>query len=116
MVKKLFVRNLSWQTTEETLRTYFSGAGEVVEVIVLRDKFSGRSKGYGFVEFATEEQAEKALNMFNNVEFEGRTLYLYEARPREERDENDRGPRGGNGGGFRRPMRDDFANDDMLAA
>lgn len=113
MVKKLFVRNLSWQTTEDTLRTYFSGAGEVVEVIVLRDKFSGRSKGYGFVEFATEDEAAKALEMFNNKEFEGRTLYLYEARPREERDDN-RGPR--NGGGFRRPMRDDFANDDMLAA
>lgn len=81
MAKKLYVGGLSYDTTQETLTTYFSQAGTVETATVIMDKMSGRSKGFGFVEMATDEDAQKAIEMFNGKEFEGRTLTVNEARP-----------------------------------
>ena len=97
MANKLYVGGLSYSTTEDSLKEYFSAAGEVVSANVIADKFSGRSKGFGFVEMKTDEEAAKAVEMFNDKEFEGRTLKVNEARPMEDRPRrnfNDRG-RGG---------------------
>lgn len=85
-LKKLFVGNLPWSATEETLRTMFSQDGMAVESVqIITDRETGRSKGFGFVEMATIEDAEKAVNMFNNYEMDGRKMVVNEARPREER-------------------------------
>jgi len=74
MANKLYVGGLSYDTTEDTLKEYFSAAGTVQSVTVIKDKFSGKSKGFGFVEMASDEEAQKAIEMFNGQEFEGRTL------------------------------------------
>ncbi len=81
MAKKLYVGGLSYDTTQESLQTYFAQAGTVETSTVIMDKMSGRSKGFGFVEMATDEEAQKAIAMFNGKEFEGRTLTVNEARP-----------------------------------
>lgn len=83
--KKLYVGGISYSTTEESLNQYFSQAGQVVSVKVITDRMSGRSKGFGFVEMANDEDAQKAIEMFHGKEFEGRTLTVNEARPLEER-------------------------------
>ncbi len=85
MAKKLYVGGLSYDTTQESLNTYFSQAGTVESAVVIMDKMSGRSKGFGFVEMSTEEEAQKAIELFNGKEFEGRTLTVNEARPMEAR-------------------------------
>jgi cold-inducible RNA-binding protein len=85
MSKKLFVGGLSWGTTESALRDYFSQAGAVASAVVINDKATGRSKGFGFVEYDVDEEAEKAIDMFDGKEFEGRTLNVSEARPMEDR-------------------------------
>lgn len=85
-LKKLFVGNLPWSTTEDDLRNMFSQDGMVVESVqIITDRETGRSKGFGFVEMATIEDAEKAVNMFNNYDMNGRKMVVNEARPREER-------------------------------
>jgi RNA recognition motif-containing protein len=89
----IYVGNLSHDTTEEELRRAFEEYGSVDKVNIIMDKFSGRSKGFGFVEMASKEEAEAAMNGLNNTELDGRTLNVNEARPRQ-----DRGPRGGGGG------------------
>lgn len=81
MAKKLYVGGLSYDTTQESLQTYFAQAGTVETATVIMDKMSGRSKGFGFVEMATDEEAQKAIEMFNGKEFEGRPLTVNEARP-----------------------------------
>jgi RNA recognition motif-containing protein len=81
MEKKLYVGSLSYSTTEDGLKEYFSQAGQVESVVIIKDKFSGRSKGFGFVEMSTEEEAQKAIEMFNDKEFDGRKLTVNEARP-----------------------------------
>jgi RNA recognition motif-containing protein len=81
MSQKLYVGGLSYSTTEESLGNYFSQAGTVSSATVITDKMSGRSKGFGFVEMSTEEEAQKAVDMFNGKEFEGRTLRVDIARP-----------------------------------
>jgi cold-inducible RNA-binding protein len=81
------------------LNKYFSGAGKVESVKVIADKFSGRSKGFGFVEMGSDEDAAKAIEMFNGKEFEGRTLTVNEARPIEDRPRRNFN-RGGGRGGF----------------
>ncbi|MGA2866100.1 MAG: RNA-binding protein [Verrucomicrobiota bacterium] len=92
---RLFVGNLSYQTMEKDLEDYFSQAGVVTAVNLMLDKVSGRSRGFGFVEFATPEEASRAVEQFHNKEFQGRALTVNVARPREER-----GPRGdGHAGG-----------------
>lgn len=85
MEKKLFVGSLSWNTTDEALKEAFSAAGTVESATVITDRMSGRSKGFGFVEMSTEEEAQKAIDMYNGKELDGRTIVVNEARPREER-------------------------------
>jgi len=93
MNKKLYVGNLSYQTTSEELGEYFAQAGEVVEAVVVEDRYSGRSRGFGFVEMATEEGAAKAIEQFNGKELGGRALNVAEANPPRPRE--DRGQGGG---------------------
>lgn len=100
MAKKLYVGNLSYSTTADQLRELFVQAGEVTDVTIITDRDSGRSKGFGFVEMATEEAAQEAIKRFNGRLVDQRALTVNEARPREER--GDRGGGfGGRGGGRR---------------
>ncbi len=96
MSMKLYVGNLAFQTTNEDLQQLFEQAGTVESVNVIEDRETGRSRGFGFVEMASNEEGQKAIEQFNGKEFNGRNLNVNEARPREER-----GPRGGGGGGGR---------------
>lgn len=89
---RLFVGNLSYQTMENDLQDYFSQAGIVNTVNLMLDKFTGRSRGFAFVEFANQADAQKAVDMFHNKEFQGRSLTVNIARPPEER-----APRTGSG-------------------
>jgi len=91
---KLYVGNLSFQTSSEDLQQLFSQAGTVESASVVEDRDTGRSRGFGFVEMATKEEGEKAIEQFNGTDLAGRNLTVNEARPRE-----DRGGRGGGGGG-----------------
>src|ERR687897_727747 len=91
---KLYVGNLSFNTSSEDLQRLFSQAGTVETASVVEDRDTGRSRGFGFVEMATKEEGEAAISQFNGTEFNGRNLTVNEARPRE-----DRGNRGGGGGG-----------------
>jgi len=85
MAKKLYVGNLPYNVTADDLKNQFSQAGSVESATVITDKMSGRSKGFGFVEMATDEEAAKAIELFNGKEMEGRALTVNEARPMEER-------------------------------
>jgi len=98
MAKKLYVGGLSYDTNQDGLKSFFEEAGTVDSAVVITDRASGRSKGFGFVEMSTEEEAQKAVEMFNGKELDGRTVTVNEARPMEPRSE---GPRGGFGGGRR---------------
>jgi cold-inducible RNA-binding protein len=82
---RLFVGNLSYQTMENDLQDYFSRAGVVTSVNLMLDKVTGKSRGFAFIEFATPEEANKAVEQFHNKEFQGRALTVNVARPREER-------------------------------
>ena len=99
---RLFVGNLPYQTMEQDIQELFSQAGNVTSVNLMFDKFTGKSRGFAFVELATAEEANKAVEMFNGKDMQGRALTVNIARPREER------PRGnaGGGGGFRGGPRD----------
>src|SRR5919112_3704709 len=90
---KLYVGNLSFQTSSEDLRDLFSQAGTVESASVVEDRDTGQSRGFGFVEMATKEEGEAAIQQFNGKEVGGRNLNVNEARPRE-----DRGGGGGRGG------------------
>ena len=94
MAMKLYVGNLSFQTSSEELQQLFSQAGTVESASVVEDRDTGRSRGFGFVEMASKEDGEKAIQQFNGTDLNGRNLTVNEARPRE-----DRGNRGGGGGG-----------------
>jgi cold-inducible RNA-binding protein len=94
MAMKLYVGNLSFQTSSEDLQQLFSQAGTVESASVVEDRDTGRSRGFGFVEMASKEDGEKAIEQFNGTDLAGRNLTVNEARPRE-----DRGGRGGGGGG-----------------
>jgi len=105
MAKKLYVGNLSYQTTDQQVRELFSQAGEITEISLITDRETGRPKGFGFVEMATEEGAQEAIKRFNGYSMNDRTLTVNEARPREERsggggygDNRRSGGRGGYGG------------------
>lgn len=93
MAMKLYVGNLSFQTTSEDLQQLFAQAGTVESATVVEDRDTGRSRGFGFVEMASKEEGEKAIEQFNGTDMNGRNLTVNEARPRE-----DRGNRGGGGG------------------
>jgi cold-inducible RNA-binding protein len=95
MATKLYVGGLPYSTQEDALRELFAQAGSVTSAVIIMDKMSGRSKGFGFVEMATAEEAQAAIGMFNDQEFEGRKLTVNEARPMEARP-----PRSGGGGGY----------------
>ena len=90
---RLFVGNLSYQTLESDLQEYFSQAGVVTSVNLMLDKFTGKSRGFAFVEYGTSEEANKAVEMFHNKELQGRALTVNIARPREERPPRAGGPR-----------------------
>ncbi len=100
MAKKLYVGNLSYNTTGDMLKDTFSQAGTVESATVISDKFSGRSKGFGFVEMSSDDEATKAIEMFNGKEIDGRTVTVNEARPME--------PRAPREGGFNRGGGRDF--------
>ena len=95
MGAKLYVGNLSYNITEERLQQHFAQYGSVVSARIIIDKFSGRSKGFGFVEMSSNEEAEKATSALNGTDFEGRNIVVSEARPQAPRT-----PRSGGGGGF----------------
>jgi len=80
-MNKLYVGSLSYDTTEDSLKELFSQAGTVSSVSIIIDKISGRSKGFGFVEMSSEEEAKKAVEMFNGKELDGRNIMVDEARP-----------------------------------
>jgi RNA recognition motif-containing protein len=94
MAKKLYVGGLSYNTTDDSLKNLFSQAGNVESAVIIMDKMTGRSKGFGFVEMASDDEAQSAIEMFNGKDFDGRNITVNEARPMEDR------PRGG--GGFNR--------------
>lgn len=98
MGKKIYVGNLPFSVTEGTLSDLFTSYGQVESVNLITDRASGRSKGFGFVEMATDEDAQKAISEMNGKEVEGRTLTVNEARPMEPRSGGG-GGRGGFGGG-----------------
>ena len=91
-MKNIFVGNLSFNTNEDELRQIFEGYGQVDRVSILTDRDTGRSRGFGFVEMASDEDGEKAISALNGSQFGGRTINVNEARPKSDR--------GGGGGGF----------------
>jgi len=80
---KLYVGNLDYAVTGDQLRDHFGQAGTVADAVVITDKFSGRSKGFGFVEMSSDEEAKKAIEMFDGKDFQGRAIKVNEARARE---------------------------------
>ena len=105
MAKKLYVGNLSYNTHDEDLREAFSKIGEVLSATLIVDQATGRSKGFGFVEMGSNQEAQAAIAALNGKDMEGRTLTVNEARPREEGGGGKGGfggrDRGGFGGGKR---------------
>ncbi|MDR2723927.1 MAG: RNA-binding protein [Holosporaceae bacterium] len=102
MEKKLYIGNLAYSVNDESLRSAFSRIGSVESATVVKDKISGRSKGFGFVEMASEELAALAIEKMNKTEFEGRTMFVSESHSSKEGYQNNSG-----GGG----RRSDFRND-----
>jgi RNA recognition motif-containing protein len=111
-VKNIFVGNLSFNSSEEAVRGLFESYGTVDRVSIITDRDTGRSRGFAFVEMSNDEEAERAINALNGMDFGGRKINVNEARPREERSfgggggrGGDRGGYGGGGGGRRREPR-----------
>ncbi len=98
METKLYIGNLAFSTTDEELKNLFAEAGTVASVEVIKDRFTGSSKGFAFLEMSNQAEAEKAINMFNGYDLGNRTIKVSPARPREET--------GRGGGGFGGPRRD----------
>ena len=84
MNKKLFIGGVNYKTSESSLNEAFAKAGEVVSAVIIKDRMTGRSKGFGFVEMATEEGAQAAIEMLNGKDLDGRTIAVNEARPMRE--------------------------------
>ncbi len=103
METKLYVGNLPFDTSEEDIKTLFSEAGEVKSVVLIKDKFSGQSKGFGFVEMGNQEAMQNALKIFSSYNYKDRPLKVDMARPKEDyRPQFDNRNRRGGGGGSRR--------------
>ena len=102
MGNKLYVGNLSFRVTSEDLQEHFSAAGAVDSANVVYDRETGRSRGFGFVEMASEDDATAAIAQFNGQEYDGRNMVVNEARPREDRGGGNRGARSGGYGGANR--------------
>ena len=105
MGTKLYVGNLSFKASEEDLKEMFSEAGEVKSVKIITDAYSGQSRGFGFVEMGTDEEAQKAVSQFNGKEYMTRALTVNEAKPQEKRTGGGGGGYGGGGGGRDRDSR-----------
>jgi len=103
MGAKLYVGNLPYSVTEERLQQHFAQYGSVVSARIITDKFSGRSKGFGFVEMSSDEEAQRATTALNGTDFEGRNVVVSEARPQQPRM-----PRSGGGSSGRPPRRDRY--------
>ena len=102
MAKRLYVGNLSWTTTNDSLKAFFAQVGTVVSAEVVTNKFDGRSKGFGFVEMSTDEEAAKAIEELNRKELDGRMIFVNEARPPAPRT----GGYGNDRGGYRNDRND----------
>mgnify|MGYP001417840848 FL=1 len=85
MQSKLFIGNLSWEVTAEDLKALFAGAGAVVDAAVISDKMTGRSRGFGFITMSSDDEAKKAIEMFNQADLKGRKINVNIARPMEPR-------------------------------
>jgi RNA recognition motif-containing protein len=103
MASKLYVGGLSYSTTSETLREYFAQCGTVESASVITDKFSGQSRGFGFVEMATAEEAQRAISELNGKDLDGRKITVNVSNPRAPGGGGGRGPGGPRGGGGRGP-------------
>lgn len=101
MGTKLYVGGLPYSTTEQQLSELFAQQGSVTSAKVITDKFTGQSRGFGFVEMSTEEEAQKAITALNGTQLDGRTMTVNEAKPQEKRSGGGGGYGGGGGGGDR---------------
>ncbi|MEK6695373.1 MAG: RNA-binding protein [Nitrospirota bacterium] len=99
MGTKLYVGGLPYSTTEQQLSELFAQQGSVTSAKVITDKFTGQSRGFGFVEMSTEEEAQKAISALNGTQLDGRTMTVNEAKPQEKRTGGGGGFGGGGGGG-----------------
>ncbi|MEI7917903.1 MAG: RNA-binding protein [Candidatus Saccharibacteria bacterium] len=97
--QNLFIGSLAYATTDDTLKAHFEQIGAVASARVITDRDSGRSKGFGFVEFVSESDNQKAVDQLDGKELDGRAISVGLARPKEDRPRRDSGDRGGNGGG-----------------
>ena len=95
MATKLYVGSLPYSINDDELKEFFASQGEVTSAVVIKDRDSGQSKGFGFVEMSNDEEAKKAISELNGQEMSGRTIVVNEARPQEDR-------RSGGGNNFRR--------------
>ena len=100
MAMKLYVGGLPYTVTDEELEQFFAEKGKVLSAVVIKDRDSGQSKGFGFVELEDDAAAQEAINSLNGTEMNGRRITVSQARPQEERRPRDNG--GGNGGNFRK--------------
>ena len=103
MGAKLYVGNLPYSVTEQRLQQHFAQHGSVISARIVTDKFTGRSKGFGFVEMSSDGEAERAINAVNGTDFEGRNVVVSEARPQAPRESSF-----GGGGGAGRQRRDRY--------
>ena len=103
MSQNLFIGSLAYATTDDSLKAFFEQIGEVASAKVITDRESGRSKGFGFVEFVNEDDNQKAVDQLDGKELDGRAINVSLARPRDDKPRRDDrgGDRGGNGGSFR---------------
>ena len=101
MSKKLFIGSLAWGTTDESLQAHFAQCGTVASAKVVTDRDTNRSRGFGFVEYEDDKEADAAIEKLNNSELDGRTITVSEARPRDDKPRRDFGGNGGDGGSFR---------------
>lgn len=101
MAMKLYVGSLAYSVTDDMLRSLFAEQGEVVSATVIKDRDSGQSKGFGFVEMADIKEGQKAIAALNGKELGARSIIVSQARPQESRPSYDRSPRSGHGGGYR---------------
>ena len=95
-MKKLFVGSLAWATTDDTLQAHFAAVGTVASAKVVTDRETGRSRGFGFVEYENDAEADAAVEKLNNSELDGRQITVNEARPREDRPRRDFAGNNGN--------------------
>jgi RNA recognition motif-containing protein len=109
--KKLYVGSLPYSVTEDELRELFSAYGPIESVRIITDKFTGQSKGFGFVEMANGEDAKKAIEAVNGMKLNGRTLIVNDARPEQQRRERSSFGGGGDRGGERRERRGGWSDD-----